>query len=474
VVPPCCFARISGRNQSQCMAFRKGDIIGSWSLVSRLGDGGNAIVWLAEDANGARVAIKVPKVQDANSVAFARFKDEVEANRLAASFEGVLPMVAFSIPDTPSADNPAWLATQVAIPMVQALGDWRLEDVLQAFTCISKALADLASKNIFHRDLKPDNLFLLGEKWVVGDFGLATFPEKATLTKNTRKLGPIYFIAPEMLNSPASANPGPADVFSLAKCIWVMATGQNYPIPGPIRVDDQITTVSSYVQHQAAGRLDVLLQSATTTDPNERLSMSSLADELQALSSPLPVAAGLPELPDYREVIQATMQPRRERDERKRHELEAVGHFVSRGGSLLRPLAEKLRASVGLEVHMSGNCMVGLISSQATGNDLYRNGNGYFVKDDASPAAILEFGIGVHAVRGEAAAYIGGAIAARYDSGQYRVVWEGGSKAVLGGRKAEQILESLANEIAANFGSGVDLFLKLLRDREEGQPIKAG
>ena len=108
--------------------------------------------------------------------------------------------------------------------MLDALSAATLDEVLRAFVGIAETLADLAAEGIHHRDLKPSNLFLLDGRWVIGDFGLATYPDKSSVTTDERKLGPVYYIAPEMLNAPSTVHPAPADVFSIAKSIWVLAT----------------------------------------------------------------------------------------------------------------------------------------------------------------------------------------------------------------------------------------------------------
>lgn len=451
------------------MKIKSGHKISGWSIVRRLDQGGNSTVWLAENVGGLQVALKVPKAQRAGSIGYQRFRDEVEATKRAQGHGGTLWLVDFSIPDQPSDADPAWLATELAIPMLKALAGASIEEALAAFSTLSGTLARLSREGIHHRDLKPSNLFYVDGEWVLGDFGLATYPDKAQLTTDERKLGPVYYIAPEMLNSPSTADPAPADVFSIAKSLWVMATGQTYPIPGPVRIDEAPTTVAAYVTDPLAARLDPLLQAATATEPEARPTMMRFAEELDALLTPVPRATGTSELPDLKDRIQSLVQPRLEMAQRAKAELEVVSRFVARGGGLLKSIAEELEASLGLEAHMSGSCSVGLFPSRGTAGDLYRNGNGYFVKDDAKPAVILEFGIGVHAVRDESEAYIGGAIAVRYEDDEYRIIWEGGGHAVLGAPRSEVILESLREGIEANMGRGVDVFVDLLKAREEGR-----
>jgi serine/threonine protein kinase len=92
---------------------------------------------------------------------------------------------------------------------------------------------------VHHRDIKPDNLYELEGTYLVGDFGLVTYPEKSPVTRHGRKLGPIDFMAPEMWGSADTADAEKADVWSLAKTMWVFLIGDPLPLPGPHRIDDE-------------------------------------------------------------------------------------------------------------------------------------------------------------------------------------------------------------------------------------------
>lgn len=60
-------------------------------------------------------------------------------------------------------------------------------------------------------------------------------PRQGAITVGERRLGPLYFISPEMLREPDVAYAGPADVYSLAKTLWALASGQRYSPEGQIR-----------------------------------------------------------------------------------------------------------------------------------------------------------------------------------------------------------------------------------------------
>ena len=210
-----------------------------------------------------------------------RFRQEIEFQQKVHGEEGLLPLLDSRCPDNPSIGSPAWLSMPPAITIQEKLGGQpALGKVLDAVLALASALANLHDNhNAAHRDIKPANLFWLDGKWVLGDFGLVDFPENGELTDPSRSLGPRFFMADEMIQSAGDADGKPADVFSLAKTLHVLATGMNFPPQGPHRIEELGTRISTFIP-EANLRLDMLLQRATTRDANTRISMSEFRDEL--------------------------------------------------------------------------------------------------------------------------------------------------------------------------------------------------
>jgi serine/threonine protein kinase len=103
---------------------------------------------------------------------------------------GIIPVKDAYLPQEPEDGRP-WLAMEIGTPIKQAFGhNPSVEEVIIAIADIAGTLAMLAQEGIYHRDIKPDNLFRLGDEWAVGDFGLASFPNKEALTEDGRRLGP--------------------------------------------------------------------------------------------------------------------------------------------------------------------------------------------------------------------------------------------------------------------------------------------
>jgi uncharacterized protein YjbI with pentapeptide repeats len=269
--------------------YRPGQQVACWRLLEILGKGGNGEVWKASDLRAisddshALYALKILRSRDPRSDAYARFRSEVSVLRTLERWNGILPLLDAHLPDVPSSENPAWLAMPVAIDVRTALknGEESLERTVSAVAAFAETLTELHAAEITHRDVKPDNLFWHDHQWAIGDFGLVDYPRKESITKAGRKLGPTYYLPHEMLNHPDLADGRAADVYSLAKTLWVLATGQNFPPQGEQRRDVPQLGIEALLNEPRASPLDLLIEEATRHDPGLRPSMREFASGLR-------------------------------------------------------------------------------------------------------------------------------------------------------------------------------------------------
>jgi WNK lysine deficient protein kinase len=100
----------------------------------------------------------------------------------------------------------------------------RLKVIKNFANQILKGLAYLHSRNVIHRDLKCDNVFVTGQcgQVKIGDLGLATL-KKASFAKSV--IGTPEFMAPEMYSEQYDES---IDVYAFGMCLLEMATGE-YP-----------------------------------------------------------------------------------------------------------------------------------------------------------------------------------------------------------------------------------------------------
>jgi hypothetical protein len=258
--------------------------IGPWTLLERLGDGGNAVVWRAsrQDRPEDIVALKVLKSTKAQREPYQRFRVEIETLRRLDNPPGVLPLLDAYLPESPSKADRPWLSMPIATPIRAALAGEPLERVVEAIAAIATTLARLGADDaLAHRDLKPGNLYELDGERLVGDFGLIALPDADELTRTGRPLGPVHYMPYEMLSDPANADPFRVDVYSLAKTLWVLATEQTYPVEGHQSTAERKYSIAELRPHRYASVLDGLIDRATRADPEHRPTMEQFAAELR-------------------------------------------------------------------------------------------------------------------------------------------------------------------------------------------------
>lgn len=260
------------------MGLRQGDDVDGWKLLGRLGRGGNSDVWRAAHQIHGEAALKI--LSRTGRDRRRRFTAEIKLLRKLGWHPGVLPLIDARLPDE-GGSTVAWLAAPIATEAPKALGkDPGFSATAAAVLGWAETLADLAKDGVGHRDIKPPNLFQFEGRWVLGDFGLATYPEKEPVTGPSRRVGPLYFMAPEMLREPDRADFGPADVYSLAKTFWVLATGERYPPEGQIRADLKGHDLRGWIDQPGALAVGALLEEATRLDPAQRPTMRLFATRL--------------------------------------------------------------------------------------------------------------------------------------------------------------------------------------------------
>ena len=236
--------------------------------------------------------------RNSDSEPWKRFEREAKIQRELTEerFAGVLPVVAFEIP-TRGTPARAWLAMPIAVNAEDIFGAAPdLHSVVEALASIAKTLARLHARGIAHRDVKPQNIYQSGTEWLVGDFGLIEVPDAESLTKGPTGPGSLHYIAPELMQDPDA--PGDAaDVWSFAKTLWVLSTGQRYPLPGELRVDVDGLRLSSYSKNRRSPLLDMLIEACTRFDPKRRPSMQDVADDLADWLNPtIATSAEMPDL----------------------------------------------------------------------------------------------------------------------------------------------------------------------------------
>ncbi|MET9240541.1 serine/threonine-protein kinase [Nonomuraea sp. NPDC003709] len=262
--------------------------LGGYILSGRLGEGGQGVVYLAHNAAGEPVAVKLLSTGDQQTRArLARELDALEgiasfctARVLDVSADGPRPFVVSEFVDGPS------LADRV-----RERGPLRGGDLERLAVGTATALAAIHAAGIVHRDFKPANVLLGPDGPRVVDFGIARAEGAATMTSGL--IGTPAYLAPEQISgSPASPA---SDVFAWASSMLFAATGTS-----PFGADT-VPAVLHRVLHAEPDlsplppRLRGVIASCLAKDPSRRPTAQHLMMSLVNPNAPHgPPAAPLP------------------------------------------------------------------------------------------------------------------------------------------------------------------------------------
>ena len=317
---------------------------GPWTLLELLGTGGNAKVWRASRSSSeSALAVKFINTAKVDREPYRRFVREIEFLRTHSDVPGVLPLIDSYLPDSPSMSDVPWLAMPIAAPMSESLDDAPLTTVVEAVGQIADTLYSLQNEfDIAHRDIKPHNVYKWDERWVIGDFGLISIPDAQSLTKDGKQIGPAHYTAYEMMVDALASDPHLADVYSLGKTLWVLATGQKYPPDGHQPAEQSAFAIGAFRPHSRVTSLDREVDLMTRIDPLGRPSKEQVARDLRnwlKLASEPPVIDLSLAQRRFREKLQPTIA-KQDVEQRYRQQAHAA---IRRLQELTSPLNQSLK-----------------------------------------------------------------------------------------------------------------------------------
>ena len=209
------------------MAFQVGDIIdGRYRLVSERGRGTFGEVWQAWDETlDMEVAIKIYIALDSRGI--DEFKSEYKTT-YSLTHPNLLHADHFEVVEK----RPYLVMPYCPESAVELVGKITEEEAWRFIRDVSSGLAYLHSKNIIHRDIKPDNVLRDGEgNFLISDFGVSV-KMRSTLRKNSvRDLsesttqGTIGYMGPEMFTADPSAVKA-TDIWALGASLWELLVGE--------------------------------------------------------------------------------------------------------------------------------------------------------------------------------------------------------------------------------------------------------
>ena len=217
------------------LAESPGTVIGRYRLLEKVGEGGMAAVYMAEQQEPIRrkVALKIIKLgMDTKSV-IARFEAERQALAL-MDHPNIAKVLDAGATDT---GRPYFVMELVHGLSITAYCDKNRLDTcqrLELFVQICHAVQNAHQKGIIHRDLKPSNVLVTmhDDKPVpkVIDFGIAKatnqrLTEKTLFTRYAHIIGTPAYMSPEQAQMGGLDVDTRTDIYSLGVLLYELLTG---------------------------------------------------------------------------------------------------------------------------------------------------------------------------------------------------------------------------------------------------------
>jgi serine/threonine protein kinase len=191
-----------------------------WTITSKLGQGGTAVVYEAVAADGRFAVLKVlsghrfPLTEEMRE----RFARE-SRHLMSLEHSGIIKGLGCGV----VGGEPAILMERARRSLYEVLQEAKplpIPVVVDWLRCVLAGVAHLHDAGLVHRDLTPKNLLFLDDRrLVVADFGTARRLDDVTITTDGTILGSLIYISQQQFNSAHEANPRD-DVFSIGQIGW--------------------------------------------------------------------------------------------------------------------------------------------------------------------------------------------------------------------------------------------------------------
>jgi serine/threonine protein kinase len=298
--------------------------IGGYRLLRLLGEGGMGAVYLGwKEGDDAQVAVKVLSDQlDGSQDYIDRFYREAKSGKL-LNHPNIVRTLSYGQDEKTGkhylvleyVDGPN------ALDLLKRLGRLPIGDAIHITLDMARALEHAHSRNVIHRDIKPDNILITRAGVAkLADLGLAKRTDETShLTSMRQGFGTTHYMPYEQAFNARSAD-NRSDIYALGATLYHLATGAT-PFPGEQHMDivekkkrGDFLPIRSLIP-EAPAALDAIVNRMLARLPVDRYQTASalIVDlERSGLSASLPTFAD-PELAKNDPWIQACLASSSER-----------------------------------------------------------------------------------------------------------------------------------------------------------------
>lgn len=265
--------------------------IGNYHIIREIGRGRISVVNLVKDKYNQQFALKVllPIGQDNNAINLIKREADISSRLI---HPNIVTVLAYKDLKSDMTRYHCILMEYIKggdLSERMKKGPLSLGSALYIAWSICNALEYSHSKNVVHRDLKPQNI-LLGENNIVkvADFGLASAASTTITTLSSAKGTPLY-LSPEQAEDDKPDER--SDIYSLGAILYHMLTGR-----APFEGDNQVSIMRRHVDEapllvsewrdDIPVRLDALVNKALSKKPSRRYqSAKEMREAIEEIAS---------------------------------------------------------------------------------------------------------------------------------------------------------------------------------------------
>lgn len=266
-------------------------VSGRYKIIDKVGSGGMANVYLAEDLILEReVAVKMMALdfqEDQNN--YRRFQREATSTT-----ELTHPNIV-NVYDVGEGDHPYIVMEHIdGLDLKEYIQEHHpipYKKVIHIMQQVLNGIAYAHANGVIHRDIKPHNILIDNEGNIkITDFGIAVALSQNSITQTNSLLGSVQYISPEQARGNMVTKQ--SDIYSLGIVLYEMLTG-SVPFEGESAVSIALKHFQTPIPslHEFDSRIPQALENvvlkATAKEPRDRYeSVREMAKDLETALSP--------------------------------------------------------------------------------------------------------------------------------------------------------------------------------------------